>query len=258
MDSNLPPDEYGCITDELTEFYLTAKNIDGRKYSEQDSTEEIFYSTANGNNGETLLHLLCRQPMQDEALKYISSALINGADPNARDHRGRTPLHEICLGDYGHAISVELDVINLLIRSGALIDIQDDNGMTPLLFSTLFIRDQWDDDDPTEVDGITERLISLGAGVNIPNIDWITPLHVAVAHNDLPMTKLLCQRGASPHVRTRGTSTLYNKRLILLDNHSGVAVPLGSRPSDICQSVVMKNLLQTFMPIQQVPPTRSP
>ncbi|MEM1598787.1 MAG: ankyrin repeat domain-containing protein [Pyrobaculum sp.] len=58
-----------------------------------------------------------------------------GADVNARDGRGQTPLHKA-------AESGNLDAVVLLIKLGAEVDAEDDAGKTPLCVAVENCRDR--------------------------------------------------------------------------------------------------------------------
>jgi ankyrin repeat protein len=73
------------------------------------------------NNGWTALHWAVNQMSSAEVIEQLIKA---GADVNAVDHAGRTPLHAVCMsGDDGLANNVRV-----LIRHGARTDLRDSNG----------------------------------------------------------------------------------------------------------------------------------
>lgn len=124
----------------------------------------------------------------------------HGADINAKDARGATPLH--------HAVW-ELDhlpVVKLLLERGANINAKDKYGSTPLHRAVTTIAGQT---------SIVEFLIENGADVNAEsrsilvkkgtrNIGKVryTPLHKAVFIRRLDVVELLIERGASMHVES--------------------------------------------------------
>lgn len=77
------------------------------------------------------------------SLRGISLLLANGASINARDHRGRTPLHVACASCHskssggGESDLALLECIELLLSSGALEDARDAKGQTALHLSAL-------------------------------------------------------------------------------------------------------------------------
>jgi len=89
-------------------------------------------------NGETLLHQAA-SPSHDkhwDQLKIMRLLLDQGADVDARDNAGRTPLHyaSFCPGKPGifATTSEMVEGSRLLLEHGADIRAQDDGGKTPL------------------------------------------------------------------------------------------------------------------------------
>jgi ankyrin repeat protein len=140
-------------------------------------------------------------------------------------------LHEI--SDLAWGGEAEAAVIDLLLRAGARIDAQDWMGRTPL-FAACYKMGTEEFAPP-----IAEHLINRGAAVNLANADGFVPLLLAVARGDVALAQLLVSRGASPYVRTTGTRQLYNGKTLLIDNHDGVEIPVGTRPIDLATSGAM-------------------
>jgi ankyrin repeat protein len=74
------------------------------------------------STGETLLHVACRTKM---AL-IVATFIAMEADLNARDRRGRTPLHATVVG--GGALAVT--IADALLNFGADPTLRDDAGQT--------------------------------------------------------------------------------------------------------------------------------
>ena len=74
-----------------------------------------------GKQGRTLLHLL-------EKPREIKALIAAGADLNAIDNDGNTPLHSAFLQ---HA-AFPVEVTRLLVENGAKLDVQNNLGQTPL------------------------------------------------------------------------------------------------------------------------------
>lgn len=106
--------------------------------------------------------------------------LRHGADPNARDAQGMTPLHVRVEYHPG----CEPAVIGLLVSRGADVDARDDTGKTPLHYAAF--RSAAD----------TDALIRAGADVNAATPDGTTPLrHAALGYNE-EQIRLLAKAGA--------------------------------------------------------------
>lgn len=126
--------------------------------------------------GESPLHLAARYARSDAAKRLLDA----GADANAQDSSGRTPLHAAVAAD-------AVGVFQILLRNRATnLNAKMHNGMTPLI---LAIR--------LAMEGMAEDLVNADADVNAADADARTPLHWAAAVNDVASVRLLLAHGAN-------------------------------------------------------------
>lgn len=93
-----------------------------------------------------------------ESLDDLRTLLSNGADPNARDHLGRTPLHKVVFSFHGTP-----EMVDALLAAGADPDLEDDQGRTahmtlairPNLRRDKYVADLTVDEIAAEIEGVT-------------------------------------------------------------------------------------------------------
>jgi len=149
---------------------------------------EAFYSLHGGavdlkREGEELRHL--HNSIRQGNMVLFNRILEQSSDAcvliNETDKYGRTALHLA-------AISANEEVASTLVSKGAFANAQDEDGETPLHLS--------------ESATIAEFLLRKGgASPNVPNIDGITALHLAVQRRDLDLVRTLLRYGADVNVQ---------------------------------------------------------
>ena len=119
------------------------------------------------------LHQAARGGDKEQVQKLIAE----GADVNAKDKEGWTPLHFA-------AWSGQKEVAEVLLAQGAKIDETEDSGVTPLHLSVSF------------GERVPELLIAKGANLNAKDKAGFTPLHMAAGNRSGDVLELLIAKGA--------------------------------------------------------------
>jgi len=121
----------------------------------------------------------------------IITALIEAsADVNARTTDGTTAL-------MWAASDSNLEVIKILIEASADVSAKNSDGLTPLMFAAEY------NSDPE----VITTLIEAGANINEQNVDGLTPLMFAAATNSTDIIKILINAGSDFYIENTGKWT---------------------------------------------------
>ena len=118
-------------------------------------------------HGKPLIFIAATLNPDVEVLKYL---IEQGADVNAKDDDGKTPLHYVA-----ELPDSSIDILKCLIEKGANVNAKDKDDVTPLHAATLVFSSNIQ---------ILKYLIEKGADVNAKNVKGGTPLDCAFANEE--------------------------------------------------------------------------
>jgi len=141
----------------------------------RDLLEKGADINAQNNNGNTPLHVAV---WSSDPAMVVTRLIEKGADINAQDNNGLTP-------QYQAAMLRNLKMVMLLLEKGADKEAQNNDGNTPLHVATH-----------SGNEAMATLLLHNGADIEAQNNDGNTPLHVATHSGNETMATLLLQKGA--------------------------------------------------------------
>jgi ankyrin repeat protein len=143
------------------------------------------------DDGDDLLHTLCRVRDNGRSVSLARLLLERGADIEAKDATYSKTVLQAAVR------SNNSEIVALLLAHGADVNAVDTNGSSPLhdAFAFYVHRD------------IITLLVTHGADVNAANMDGITPLHNAVDRGNGDIATLLLVHGADVNARSPNGDT---------------------------------------------------
>jgi ankyrin repeat protein len=172
---------------------------------------------SNVKNNEGTSVLMAAVHTRTRNLELVKILLNRGADPNAQDSDGDTPL--LCTAS-GCCAGGEnaVEVAQLLLSNKAHVNIKNNDGDTPLLNAAAEGRYK-----------MVKLLVANGANVNAQNNEGATPLMYAAGAGDIEITKLLLDADADITIKdTQGTTALI---CAVTDEHPEIVKLLLTHPN---------------------------
>ena len=137
-----------------------------------------------------------------EALNVVTLLVEEGANLEARESGGQTPLHLAAVNTYRAGTRI----VDYLIAQGANVNARDDRGTTPLvagMLANILNRSR----------AVFTVLLKAGANPNLADNRGVAPLHVAAGLDSSPYfyTSTLLTEGANPNqADNAGRTPLHN------------------------------------------------
>jgi len=125
----------------------------------------------------------------------VAFLLEKGALVDVKDGGGRTPLH-ISSGAYAPKQKRDPNIVSILVSNGADVNATDNNGLTAMHYAVK-----------NGFENIVKILPSYNANVNAPDKNGVTPLHYAVAGMHREIIVMLFKHGASANVKDNAGRT---------------------------------------------------
>lgn len=122
---------------------------------------------------------LLSQASESCSYEDCAELLDQGADANARDEEGSTPL-------LWAVLSGRREVVELMVAGGADVNCPNLEGETPLHWAAT-----------TGNTAVAEYLLSRGAEVNVRDMFGVTPMRSALLNEDRDMIRLLKSHGGT-------------------------------------------------------------
>lgn len=144
-----------------SELYSAIKANDMIRVDNLLSSGEADVNAAIHHKNHTPLHVAATENQNLSHHGVIFLLLKHGANVNAQDDNGETPLHHVITKS-------NLKVVNLLISYNANVDVVDNFGQTPFFNAARSGKLE-----------IAQLLVDRGADVNRADNDGRTPLHFA-------------------------------------------------------------------------------
>jgi ankyrin repeat protein len=164
----------------------------------------------------------------------VSNIIRSGAYLNAQDDEGDSPLHFAVREN-------RPEVVDLLLRSGAMVDIRNEDEETPLQLAISL-----------GYEAIVYKLIQYGASLYEQDVEGASPLHAACEQGSQAIIRFLIENGADPNLRNNQQQTPLHVAAIL-QNHLVVQYLLSVGASRDAMDKYGCRAINYLLPLKGVP-----
>jgi ankyrin repeat protein len=194
---------YGAEVNSRDENALHDASLRGSLEVARALLDHGAYVNAKDNRGRTPLHRVFGAGGYSDDVRFgIAQLLVErGADVNTSDKCEETPLH---LAPY----SPKLNLVRMLVDHGANVNAKNSHGQTPL-HRVLKAEDYANEDRF----GVTQLLVERGADVNAQDVCDETPLQWALRFGEHKLVRMLFEHGANINVEVNRGQTVLHRAL---------------------------------------------
>ena len=172
--------------DELVDDLLKSTH---NKKNEYKKSKELFQQYDIKNYSEETIAAFLIGAIECGDKDFVKFLLSRGANPDAQDKEGKTPLY--VASEKGHE-----NIVELLLQYNANPNIRTAMGEAPLHVALKEDNEK-----------IAELLLAHGANINIQDKNGIAPLHSASVRGHAKIVELLLTHGANPNIQYQGRKT---------------------------------------------------
>lgn len=204
-------------TDKNQAFITAIRKGDNQSILKLLSSADVNYRDAKFQN-RTFLHYAAEKGDMSTAASLVDQ----GADVNARDTYGQTPLSVA-------ASNGQIGIMNLLLSKGVDINTRDNKGLTVLHAAALFPMASSEYKQYEGDTQILQYLLDKGLDVNARSNSGDTPLHGAAAEQHIAAAQFLLDHGADINARNNAGSTPLDEAIRIGGDNTEMTQLLRSR-----------------------------
>lgn len=182
-----------------------------------ESNSETLSNTINQPNQNGQIPLI--SAIKQNNLSLVRNLIRLGANVNMQipDDYAFTPLFQAYISN------ASLEIIKLLINSGADVDVENEEGFTLLMYICVLVTESSNQTYVEKYDmDVFELLVNSGANINIQDNNGNTPLILLSEYGVLPLIDILIDAGADLNIQSNDGATALIRSLIYAETTSSI------------------------------------